>query len=58
MDEQERKAIIQAAARVLAESAFALIQADPHQWSTRPCSTCRTVTMLIGAPFGCELRRK
>jgi hypothetical protein len=36
-------------------AAFALIQADPHQWSTRGCQTCRTVSGLIEKPFGCIL---
>ncbi len=39
-------------------SAFKLIQADPHQWSTRGCVTCRTVSELIEKPFGCVLYAK
>lgn len=30
-----------------------LIQADPHSWSARPCSTCRAVGSIVGQPFGC-----
>lgn len=26
---------------------------DPHQWSKRPCETCRQITKAIGADFGC-----
>ena len=37
---------------------LALIQADPHQWSTRPCATCRSVSAMAGEPFGCEKRAK
>lgn len=39
----------------LAGVAFDLIQKDPHQWSTRPCSTCNAVTGIIGKSFGCVL---
>jgi hypothetical protein len=35
-----------------------LLQVDPHQFSTRPCQTCRAVSALAGKPFGCELPRK
>ena len=30
-----------------------LLYADSHYWSARPCPTCRTITQLIGEPFGC-----
>lgn len=30
-----------------------LIQGDPHQWSNRPCPTCRPITTMLGRPFGC-----
>lgn len=26
--------------------------ADPHQFSTRPCETCQTVSNLTGVSFG------
>jgi hypothetical protein len=45
--------IIQSAARSLAWAALQLIQDDPHQWSSRPCQTCKAVSSLIGKPFGC-----
>jgi len=32
-----------------------LIQGDPHAWSTRPCQTCKAVSLIIGRPFGCIL---
>lgn len=39
----------------ITEAILNLIQEDPHQWSTRPCSTCRTISGLIGRNFGCCL---
>jgi len=30
-----------------------IIYSDPHQWSTRHCQTCKSVTAIIGKPFGC-----
>lgn len=35
------------------DRAFALIESDPHSWSTRPCLTCQSVTALTGRDFGC-----
>ena len=32
---------------------LSLIQIDPHQWSHRPCDTCRQIAQIIGKPFGC-----
>jgi hypothetical protein len=31
------------------------LQADPHMWSTQPCSTCSKITLALGKPFGCVL---
>ncbi len=36
------------------DAALKLIEADPHQWSPRPCQTCSAVTALVGRPFGCR----
>lgn len=55
MDEQEAKAVIQAAANVLLDVVLRELQVDPHQWSDRPCSTCRSISGVIGKPFGCYL---
>jgi hypothetical protein len=33
--------------------ALQLIKQDPHDYSTRPCSTCRKVTAMVHQPFGC-----
>ena len=54
MSEADRK-IVQAAAQVLLGATMSLIQGDPHQWSTRPCGTCRAIIIIIGEPFGCYL---
>lgn len=50
--------IIQAAANVMLKTVLKLIQDDPHQWSKRPCSTCRAISSIIGEPFGCILKAK
>ncbi len=45
--------VINSAVNRLFKSATDLIQADPHQWSDRPCATCQAVTTIIGYNFGC-----
>lgn len=35
-----------------------LLQADPHQWSTRPCSTCQAISKIVSRPFGCVLYKQ
>ena len=50
--------LITAAIDRICGPAFDLIQKDPHQWSERGCSTCRTITALIQQPFGCVLYSK
>jgi hypothetical protein len=47
--------LIRAAAKMLMSAVLQTIQADPHQWSDRPCATCRAVSGLAGQKFGCEL---
>ena len=42
---------------VLPKAVNDLIYADPHMWSDRPCGTCKTISNLIGAPFGCNRRQ-
>ena len=39
---------------LMMDSVLEIVQDDPHQWSTRPCTSCKTITSLIGKPFGCE----
>jgi len=41
---------------VISDAAIRLIEDDPHQWSKRPCPTCRSISSLIGKPFGCNRR--
>lgn len=51
--------ILDACIQKIIDAVFALIQDDPHQWSDRPCGTCRSITALAGKPFGCyEYQRK
>lgn len=37
-----------------AEIVCRLIEGDMHSFSTRPCQTCRSITELVGRPFGCS----
>lgn len=30
-----------------------IIYRDPHEWSERPCPTCRVVTAFFGWDYGC-----
>ena len=45
------------AVRLVFGTALKIIEQDPHQFSARSCASCRTVSELIGRPFGCEKRR-
>ena len=47
--------IVQAAAKLILKQVLNLLQGDPHQWSSRPCPTCRTISGIVGEPFGCVL---
>jgi hypothetical protein len=47
--------VIRAAVNVIVEPLLRMLQDDPHQWSTRPCETCRAIESLTGKPFGCYL---
>ena len=49
----DRELTIKAAALVIAKAALKLFVADQHCWSTRPCTTCRSISDMIGEPFGC-----
>ncbi len=44
--------------RQMFQLALELIEKDPHQWSNLPCPTCRTISTIVGSPFGCETRRR
>jgi hypothetical protein len=41
----------------IAEIVARLFESDPHQFSTRPCQTCRTVSAILNRPFGCSALR-
>ena len=45
--------VVKIAVGIIMDSVIAVIALDGHQWSDRPCQTCRAVTGLIGKPFGC-----
>jgi hypothetical protein len=49
---------LDAAVRKITRAVTDLIQADPHQWSTRPCQTCQAVSAIVGYPFGCVVKRQ
>ncbi len=51
----ENNDIIRAAVKVITEPMLRLLQDDPHQWSDRPCTTCKSISSIIGADFGCYL---
>ncbi len=38
---------------VVGAEVLRLIEEDPHQWSTRPCHTCTTISNLTKVRFGC-----
>lgn len=51
-------AAAKAAARAIMSVVLDTLQADPHQWSTRPCATCGAVSAIAGRDFGCQLVAK
>lgn len=34
-----------------------LWEKDPHQFSSRPCETCRQISAVLGRAFGCEAKK-
>ncbi len=44
--------MIKACANVLIDTIANIIYTDPHQWSKRPCETCKAITGILGKPFG------
>lgn len=46
------------AARALMGPLLDLLEADSHQFSERPCSTCQAISALAARPWGCVLMRK
>lgn len=55
MSDAEITGVIRAAAQVLLDAVLRELQEDPHDWSERTCSTCRTISAIVGRPFGCYL---
>lgn len=55
MTDEERQAWLRAMAATLFDGALSVIEADPHQWSARPCASCRVVGGIVGRNFGCYL---
>lgn len=53
--EDDVKISIKAAASILLDVVLRELQEDPHSWSDRPCSTCKTISSIVGKPFGCYL---
>jgi hypothetical protein len=41
------------AERRLLGAVMDILNGDPHQFGTRPCSSCQTITSLVGQSFGC-----
>ena len=51
---KDRAISIQAGVRVLLSCVADVLYKDPHQWGNRGCGTCRTVSSILGEPFGCD----
>ena len=49
----DRTLSLQAHTRAFMRPIADLLYEDTHYWGARPCPTCRTITSLIGEPFGC-----
>jgi len=42
-----------------ARKALDIYADDPHQFSTRPCTTCKNISILLGVEWGCiKVRNK
>lgn len=54
----ERQELIKACAGILIDAVIEIVYADPHQWSARPCNTCKTISSIIGRPHGCDRYRE
>ena len=53
MTDDEIKQMIRVASAILMDAVLDIIQRDSHQWSNRPCESCRAISGIIGRPFGC-----
>lgn len=52
-EEANAVVVVRAAVRIQVDSILSLLQDDPHQWSARPCATCRAISTIVARPFGC-----
>lgn len=55
MNSDEAAEIVKAAARLVIDAMAGMLQDDPHQWSERPCATCKSISGFLGRAFGCYL---
>ena len=53
MEDAEMKQTVRVAVDIIMDAVVETIGIDGHQWSDRPCPTCRAITGFIGRPFGC-----
>jgi hypothetical protein len=54
MLDEVTKMLAREIAKMLVEKVADVLYVDPHQWSDRPCPTCRTISGLFGFDFGCN----
>jgi len=50
--------VVQLAALALLEPVLRLWEQDPHLFSSRPCSTCQSISAIVGRPFGCNAKKR
>lgn len=58
MSAEDTEAAVRAAVRFSVDAVARVLDGDPHNWSARPCETCRLVTSVLGRPFGCDRVRQ
>jgi peptide methionine sulfoxide reductase MsrB len=58
-DEKKKASGVESGAtNTIAEALARVLEADPHQWGHRPCSTCTAASALLGRPFGCSAKNQ
>lgn len=50
--------VVEVFGRLIAKAALGIFVVDQHRWSTRPCTTCKQISTLIGEPWGCDKFRQ
>ena len=53
MEDAEIKQMVRVQVDIIMDAVVETIGIDGHQWSDRPCQTCKAVSGLINRPFGC-----